>query len=214
MEYTLSEVHEKLKQFADKMNSDYFPLPVLLSHFETATLKFIGSRLRIVEKTQEVTDDLRSLIVPGKLVVVKDSNDPTRYVAALPVNYLRLVSYDIHYADGSRCRRADLKRQAEYITALNDPNKKPTKQYPIILQEANLFQIDAGGVKPSFMAIKYCKKPTIATTGQPTLRIVNLPDDAIEEILLSTVTSLFNSTADQRVQSNYQLEEAFRKVFK
>jgi hypothetical protein len=109
---------------------------------------------------------------------------------------------------------ADVMRQAEYTTAVLNPNRKPTKLYPIILQENNLFQVDAGGEVPEAMDIRYCKKPSFATTGQPNKRIVNLPDEAIENILLITVTRLFANTGDQRSQSNFQLEEAFNKTFK
>jgi len=214
MDYTLKEVDEKLKQFVDKVEGDYFPLPILLSHFETAALKFIGEKLRILEKTQEVVDDIRPLIIPGNLPITEDPNDALRYVAGIPMNYLRLVSYDILYADGTRCRRADLMKQAEYKNALINPSKQPTKYYPIILQENNLFQIDSGTDTPVTMVIKYCKKPTFAKTSQKTQRIINLPDDAIENIILSTVTSLFKSTADPRFQSNYLIEDAYRKFTK
>lgn len=216
MDYTLQEVAEKMRQFADKMGSDYFPLPVLLNRFETATLDFLGERLAIIEKTQTVTDDIRNLIQPKKLVIILDPNFPTenRYIAGLPTNYLRLVAYDVLYEDGSRCRRADLLRQGEYIQSLNNPNKKPTKKYPLITQEASQWHIDCGpGVVPDIFKLTFCKKPTYATTGQPTTRIVNLPDDAIEKILLKTTKLLFNKTNDSRQQGAYQLEETFRKVF-
>jgi len=173
MDYTLDETAEKVRQLCDKMGSDYFPLPVILNYFETASWNFIGEKLRIVEKTQEVTDDIRQLIVPGSLTITEDPVETGKYITGIPVNYHRLISYDIYYTDGSRCRRADLIRHAEYSLARTNPNKKPTKSYPIILQENNLFSIDAGVTIPTLMKIMYCKKPTFATTGQPTTRIVN-----------------------------------------
>lgn len=214
MDYSLSEVHEKLKQLSDKMGSDYFPLPVFLNFFETATYDFVGERLKIVEKTQEVTDDIRTLIVLVDIPVIEDPNRSGKYIAALPSDYLRQVAYDVIYANSIRCRRADIKRFSEYQVALSNPNQKPTQNYPIILQHASSFEIDAGGVVPLFFGLTYCKKPSFATTGQPGKRIVNIPDDAIEEILKITVTNLFNKTADQRTPQSYQLQEAYRKVFK
>ena len=86
--------------------------------------------------------------------------------------------------------------------------------YPLVLQFSDSFQVDAGGTVPVTMKITYCKKPTFATAGEPGTRIVNLPDDAIEEILKITVTNLFNKTADERTQSSYQLQEAYRKVMR
>ncbi len=215
MDYKLSEVDRKLKQFTDKMGSDYFPLPVLLNYFHTCTLDFVAERVKEIEKTQEVVDDIRPLITNGKLPIAKDPNDATRWIAALPLKYFRLVSYDVLYDDNTRCRRADLLRHGEYSAAVLNPNKRPTKHYPIILQENNLFQIDSGtGNIPEFLKITYCKKPSFATVANKEVRVVNLPDEAIEKIMLSVVTRLFNSTGDQRTQSNYQLQEAFRKFSK
>lgn len=214
MDYTVAEVKEKLNQFSDKNGSDYFTLPVLLNYFHTATYDFVGERLDIVEKTQKITDDIRNIVVPLKLTVIADPNDATRYITAIPANYLRVLSYDVLYADGTRCRRADAMRQAEYTTAVLNPNKKPTKHYPIILQENNLFQIDSGDDVPAFMKITYAKKPSFAKTSQLNRRIVNLPDSSIEQILLMTVTRLFGSTGDERTQSNYQLQESFRQILK
>lgn len=215
MDYTLSEVHEKLKQLSDKMGSDYFVLPVFLNFFETATYDFVGEKLKIVEKTQEITDDIRTLIsLPTDIPIVEDINKPGRYIAAIPVNYHRLVAHDVYYADNVRCRRSDLIRQAEYGISRLNPNRTPTKMYPLVLQFDSYFQIDSGIDIPLIFKLTYCKKPTFATTGQLSTRIVNLPDDSIEEILKITVTGLFNKTADERTQSSYQLEETYRKVFK
>jgi hypothetical protein len=211
MDYTLEGVHYVLQQFADKVDSDYFTLPELLSHFSVSANKFISERLDNVEKTQQITDDILPLVTPGNLDVIQDPNDASRYIAALPVKYLRLMSYDLIYSDGTRCRRADKMRQAEYSTASNNPYKRGSKQYPIILQENSLFQIDAGPGIPVSMVIKYCKKPSIAKTNQKTTRIINLPDEAIDKIILDTITRLFNRTGDQRTQSNLILEDAFKK---
>lgn len=214
MDYKLSEVQEKLKVLADKIGSDYFTLPVLLTVFETAAYDFIGEKLKIIEKTQEVTDDIRSLIIPLDITITEDPNESGKYIAGLPTDYLRQVAYDVFYDNNERCRRADLKRHAEYVMAKNNPNQAPTKDYPIILQFSELFQIDSGSTIPKIFKLTYCKKPTIATTGEPTQRIINLPDDSIENILKITITQLFNKTADERAIPSYQLQETFRKVFK
>lgn len=211
MSYTLENVHYTLQQFADKVDSDYFTLPELLNHFRVAANKFIADRLDDIEKTQQITDDILPLVTPDNLAVIQDPLDTSRYIAALPIRYLRLISYDLIYNDGTKCRRADKMKQAEYSPASNNPYKRGSKQYPIILMENNLFQIDAGPGVPTSMPIKYAKKPTIAKTNQKTTRIINLPDDAIDKVILDTVTRLFNRTGDKRLQSNLHLEDAFKK---
>ena len=214
MDYQLSKVHVKLRQLSDKMGSDYFPLPVFLNFFETATYDFVGEKLKIIEKTQEVTDDIRPLIIPKDITIIQDPNQQGKYIAGLPSDYLRVVAYSVLYSDGSECRRADLLRHAQKNHARLNPNTKPTKDYPIILQFDSTFQIDSGNTIPSKFRLTYCKKPKFATTGEPTIRIVNLPDDAIEKILKITVTNLFNKTGDERTPMSYQLQESYRKVFK
>lgn len=214
MNYLLSNVHLKLRQLSDKMGSDYFPLPVFLNFFETATYDFVGECLKRIENTQTITDDIRDLIVPKEIVVIQDPNRAGKYIAAVPSDYLRQVAYDVRYADGSRCRRADVLKHAQKNVYRNDPTRKAEKDYPIILQYGSFFEIDSGSTVPKFFDLTYCKKPVFATTGEPGKRIVNLPDDAIEEVLKITVTGLFNKTADERQQSSYQLQESYRKVFR
>lgn len=211
MEYTLEEVHYTLQQFADKVDSDYFTLPELLNHFSVSANKFISERLDNVEKTQQITDDILPLVVPVNIPVVQDPNDVRRYIAPLPARYLRLISYDVLYSDGTSCRRADKMRQSEYKTSSNNPYRRGTKQNPIILQENNLFQIDAGPGVPDSIKIVYGKKPSIAKTNQKTRRIIDLPDESIDKIILDTISRLFNRTGDQRIQSNLHLEDTFKK---
>lgn len=223
MDYILSEVNEKLKQFSDKMGSDYFPLPVLLNYFESATYDFVGERLTQVEKTQTITDDIRNLlktsfvpIIISPYLSVDISNPPTqtRFIAGIPTDYLRLISYSVFYKDGYEARRVDLLTHAQYNLYKNNPNRKPTKRYPIILIEDNLFEIDSGNEVPEKLKLRYAKKPIFATTGEPNKRIVNLPNDAIEKILLITIKSLFNKTGDQRIQYTDKIENTYRKIFK
>ena len=223
MEYNLSNVHLKIKQFADKVGSDYFPLPIILNFFETSTLDFLGERLKHIEKTQEITDDISSLVVSSDLPLIDinigNPNLLEKFAAAIPVDYHRLIAYDVRYNDGTRCRRADLLRQAEYHSARNNPHKEPTKQYPIILQESNLFQVNFGPpfsfvTTGNIFSLTYCKKPTFATTGESTTRIVNMSDEAIEKILYKTVMNLFNKTGDQRIETTAKLEESYRNLFR
>jgi hypothetical protein len=212
MNYTLGNTKEKINQFADKIGSDYFTLPVVLDYFETAAYDFIGDHLRHVEINQTITDDIRPLVKKRDLKVEYD--EPfLRYIAAVPTDYLRLLSYDLRYEDESSCRRISLVTHGEHKMTKVNPHSKPTKYYPVVVQEDSLWGIECGAAVPNVFRITYAKKPTFASTSDLEVRIVNLPDDAIEKIMLMTVTRLFGSTGDKRTQSNKALEETFRKVF-
>jgi len=216
MGYTLGEVDNKINILADKLGSDYFATPVLMSVFENATFDFIGERLKVFEKNQEITDDISNVIISTKLDLIEspDITFDLEYTAAIPEDYMRLMAYGVIYENDERSRRARVMKNSQYIAMRNDPNNKPNTFYPIIVQMANTWKIYSGSVNvPTKFAIVYCKKPSFAPIDQPNTRIVNLSDEAIEKIILATVTKLFNITADQRTQSNYQFQEAFRKVF-
>jgi hypothetical protein len=58
MAYTVTDAY--ITQEADKLGSDYFPLPDVLKAFKKETLDFIGSRAK--EMNQEVTDDIRTCL--------------------------------------------------------------------------------------------------------------------------------------------------------
>lgn len=214
MDYTLQNVHQKILFMCDKMGSDYFPLPITLNFFETSTWSFLGERLRHLEKNQEITDDIRNLIIPKVIPIIEDPNIQEKYIAAIPSDYHRLVRFDVAFTDGYINRLSRLSKQGGYNIAKRNPNREPNKRYPLVLQESGYFHIDSGTDVPSEFKIMYCKKPTFATTGDQSARIVNLPDDVIENILLDTVTRLFSKTADERQQPSYKLEDVFRKAFK
>lgn len=217
MNYTLGECVLKVNLLCDKMGSDYFTTPSILEVFRTHSLDFINEKLRIVEKNFEIIEDIANLIVPGNLIITADTNEmgpPREYISAVPVNLMRLLSYAVKYSDGSVSRMANFERHGERYVSANNPNRKPHKYYPTILREEGIFRILCGTAVPATMKIKYCKKPTIAKSNQQDLRIINLNDSAIEEILLKTVTRLFHITSDEREQSSYQLQEAFKQVFK
>ena len=81
--YTVTEVKNKINQFADKLGSDYFTLPVLLNRFETSTWDFVGEKLKEIEATQTVTDDISPLIVRANLIVL-----PQLILDLLPISHL------------------------------------------------------------------------------------------------------------------------------
>lgn len=215
MDYTLENVRLKIQQFSDKLGSDYFPLPVILNRFETDAFDFIKENIKHFEQTQQITENLRPLVVKTELNCIDDPNEIGQFIAPLPINYYQVLSYDIKYTDNTWCRRADIKSHSSYIANKNNPYKKPTKEYPVISQLENLFQIDCGQQAiPMVMKTVYCKKPTFATVGNTAQRIVNLNDDAIEEIILKTVIGLFQKTGDERFQSSAYIEQSYAQLMK
>ena len=52
MAYTVSYCDRFMDELLDKMGSDYFPLPIKLSRFESITLNFIRESSTFLEATQ------------------------------------------------------------------------------------------------------------------------------------------------------------------
>lgn len=216
MGYSLLEVSEKVNALADKLGSDFFPRPVMLTVFETSSLDFIGERLKLIEKNQEISDDISNLITPKKIQITPnpDANFPDEYIAPIPVDYMRLLSYGVIYNDNTQSRRTRLMKNSQYEAMKLDANNRPNKFYPIIVQSNSIWKVYSGSVDtPNKLKIVYCKLPSFAEINQLNTRIINLSDEAVEKIIYMTCTKLFNVTADQRTESNYKLQEAFRKVF-
>ena len=70
MAYTVSEAYKRVLDEADKMGSDYMPLPEMLSLFKKETLGFVRERAKDIEKNQEITTDLVPLIKPLSIPLI------------------------------------------------------------------------------------------------------------------------------------------------
>lgn len=212
-DYTLSGVHTKLNQLVDKVNGDYFPMPVFLNFFEMEAYDFIGAEIKEIELNQSITDNVQSLVKVRDLVVAPSTSPHQKYSAGVPDDYYRTLAHTLVYNDGIEALRSDMVKHAEYQLNKRNPNRQPTKNYPAVLQHESTFEIDAGPAVPVTLRLTYCAKPLFARTDQSTTRIVNLPDDVIDKILKKTVTALFNTTADPRFQSSKILEDEYQKIF-
>lgn len=73
-------------ELLDKMGSDYFPLPIKLSRFESITLNFIRESSTFLEATQRLSDD-----------IVELSNSKTINIGAKDQLYMGKKFYKIPY---------------------------------------------------------------------------------------------------------------------
>lgn len=224
MDFSLQAVDRKVREYADKIGSDYFPLPVFMNRFEKATYDFVGERAKIAENTQEVVDDIKRLVRIAELVIIDDPNESLagRYLAAQPADYLRLLRCTILFPGDTQSRRVTITKHGEIDSNLVNPYKKPSRNYPLVIQLESSFKVYTSSTPaPTFLKLSYVKTPSIVqpvsgTYGPTELatRIVDLPDDAILKIMQSVVTDYYINTGDPRGNGAYQLQESFRKVFR
>ncbi len=211
MEYTLANTYEYVLELLDKKGSDFIQMPDMMRVFKTATLDFIGERIPVIEKTQQVTSDLLPLMDTKKFNVLDDPDDSYVKLASIPSYVHHLVIARPLYKGNVTARRPRLIRHGNLDALMADPNNRPTIEYPLILQYMDYVKIHSGfDEKPLSVFFTYIKKPTFAELNLPDDQIVNMPDSAIEDIINKVVVSLSVTRADERAQANMIKEQSFR----
>lgn len=214
--YSLEWFDDYADELLDKMGSDLFPLSIKLNRFKTMTLAFINDALKYMETTQKLSDDIKSLIVPGVKIPLQKDLINNIWEAAEPSDYYRLISAvpltSENGTDMKLCKEVKILKEGQRLAYSRDPFREATDEYPNIFRVSNLFQIDVG-LKSTVVydnaLVSYVKKPVFGILGDLTQRIVNLHDSAIEEIVLKTTDSLRFSTGDATSVSNFNFNQTY-----
>ena len=214
MPYTVSEAYNRVLEEADKLGSDYFNKQQVLSVFKKETLDFVESKAKEAEINQEVTDDIRSLVISIGIPIIPNPDNALEKIAALPDNYLRRLSVNVLYNDSIRSRKPTIERFGESNTNAISPFKKADRMYPRIQQFSNYFNIITGlssssTVQPSKLLLIYFKKPTFGKNDSDL--VVNLPDTVCEYLFVQTAASLGINSGGTNAALKYQSNQLFRK---
>lgn len=216
MTYTIEECDKYLDELTDKLGSDYFPLPVKFGRFITATYDFIREHSKYLETTQEISDDIKPLLIKRKHVMVA-STSPGIYEIAEPADYLRLISVEpyarINNVDVKKFKKVYIIKEGQKVAYERDPFREPTPFYPTILRNSNIFEVNVGNDTDTYLnaLVTFLKKPTFGNINVDTDRIVNLPDIAIEQIMMKTAEALRFTSGDETASSIYQFDQTFGK---
>jgi hypothetical protein len=213
MAYTVTAAYNRILEEADKLGSDYFTLPQVLSAFKKETLSFVGARAKEVELNQEVTDDVRSLVESKLIPFVNNPDDSLQKMATLPNDYLRKISINVKYTDGLKARLPTIERHGEHNTNSISPYKKPDRSYPLIQQFSNYFNVHTGipsdaTIQPDKLILIYFKNPTFGSTAEQV--VVNLPDDVCEYLFVETANALRLNTGEPSASNDFQINQLFR----
>lgn len=214
MSYTVNEMYNRVLEESDKLGSDYFTLVQVKNAFKKEVLDFVGARAKDAELNQEVTDDIRSLVVPTTINFIPNPDDAKAVMAALPNNYFAKLSLNVLYSDGLTSRVPTIERFGENNTNSVSPYKKPERMYPLIQQFANYFNVKCGipafsPITPQKLVIVYIKKPTFG--NQVNDICVDLPDQVCESMFANVATNFFLTTGDERAGSNFQADRTYRE---
>lgn len=217
--YSLESCDKYMDEELDKMGSDYFPLPIKLNQFQKATYDFIRENTKFVEGNQEISDDIKTLLVPKVYVdLSQDADEPNVWNAVQPSDYFRLVYAEPYYGSTSpyqkKFKRVTILKLGQKQSYERDPFRNSTHEYPNLIRHGNGFYFDMGtndGTVYTKAKIGYIKNPTFATEQQLSTRIVDLPNLSIERIIDRTTNALRVIAADPTWQDNYQFDNTFGK---
>lgn len=209
MAYTVQVAYMKVLEAADKMGSDYFPQPLVLSRFKTVTYDFLGQKAKEIEMNQEVTDDIKSLVVHAPIAPIPDPNEANCWLASQPLNYHTRLAVIVKYVDGTSSRMPTVERIGEHNSNLANPFKNPTKDYPLIQQMGDYFKIYPGNNNVSKFYLSYLRKPIFGINDND--MIVDLPVQVVEALINDVATSLIAKSGDPRTPVDIQVNESFRK---
>ena len=212
--YTVTEAYNRTLEEADKLGSDYFALPLFLKYFKKEVLDFVGSKAKEIEETQEITDDIVSLIDKKWIPFTNDPDEPEHKFAAKPNDYFSRISINVKYTDGLEARKPIIERFGESNTNSISPFKKAERMYPVIQQFSNYFYVVTGLslsslIQPDKLKLIYLKKPTFGSDSNDV--VVNLPDQVCELLFARTANSFFVTTGDERAQTDFQINQTYRK---
>lgn len=213
MAYTVSQAYTRTLQEADKMGSDYFTLPEFLNVFQKEVYDFVENATKDIEETQLITDDIRPLIKTSELALVVSSIDPKDTMAAIPLDYFRRARINVIYTDNVLAREPQIIRHGEADYSNISPYKKATKEYPIITQHSDFFNVKTNIfvgslIQPSKLLVTYVSKPVINKLEHEIITSLN---DSVCELLFGRAANSFMATkGDPRVQMTFQHEESFR----
>jgi len=214
MAYTVQEAYNRVLEEADKLGSDYFTLPQVLKAFKKETLDFVGARAKEAELNQEVTDDIRPLLVPVSIPFINNPDDNLQKMATLPNNYHTKLSVNVMYTDGLKARKPLVERHGESNTNEISPFKKADRMYPRIQQFANYFNVITGlssssTIQPSKLLLVYIKQPTFGRVS--TDAVVELSDAVCELLFAMTANALRLNVGEQQAQTNFQVNQTYRQ---
>ena len=219
--YSLEWVDKHIDSLIDKLGSDYFPLQIKLDRFETMTYDFIRENTSVLEADQEISDDIKTLMVKKSVVIVKETDFAQKNIWNLPepADYCRLVSVvpvitdPVTGHDMIKAKKVHIVKEGQRMSYNRDPWRESSAEYPSVYRMENLFKIDVGSDKTTYHKglITYIKNPVFASINDLDKRIVNLSNIAIEKICLKTADSLRVTTGDATAATNFQFNTGFGK---
>ena len=211
MSYTIDYFYLKFLDRIDKEGSEIISISQVMELLQTETYNFIEQTVRYLENTQQIKDFILPLNKPYSITLTLNPDNIKELLGALPGDYLHLETA-FAVIPGKTTRVTKIVRRGEMDINKNNPNKKPTDEYPKVIEYESYIVLYGSSVN---VGVKiegfYITKPTFgnADGNTDTEIVVNLPDNTVEKIMNLMVTSFHERTADQRFEPSLRQELGF-----
>lgn len=218
MAYTVQYCDQFMDELLDKMGSDYFPRPIKLRRFQSIALQFIRESTSFLEATQEISDDISSLIVspPKYLLGGKTHKYMGKffYKIDLPEDYLRLLNVVPYYEEkGSPIIGGDFEvkiyRIGTYLINERNPFRKANESRINVyrMDDAILLDTTYNSFPPLHYAdLTYVRKPVFGNLPEEMMVDV-LNDIVVDKLMHKTCVSLRATSSDSDTNLMDELTE-------
>lgn len=217
--YSLEWMNKHIDSLTDKLGSDYFTAPVKYDRFITVTMDFLRESTEYIELNQEISDDIKPLLVRTEKELSKNELSVLKNIWNLPepADYFRLISAvpvtKKNDEDLILAKQVTILKEGQANAYERDPFRCSSAEYPNVYRIGDKFLIDVGSDKNVYhkALISYVRKPIFAKDCEKKERIVDLSDLTIEKLCLMTADSLRVSTGDVTAATNFQFNSGFGK---
>lgn len=214
MPYTVNQAYNRVLEEADKLGSDYFSKPQVLSAFKKEVLDFVGSRAAEAEINQQVTDDIQPLVASVLIPFIPNPDNALEKMATRPNDYFARLSINVQYSDGLKARKPTIEKFGESIHNAASPFKREDRMYPRIQQFSSYYNVITGipinaTIQPSKLILIYVKNPTFGKLDSDL--VVNLNDTVCEYLFVQTAANLGINSGGTNAGTKFQANQLFRK---
>ena len=200
MAYTVSYCDRFMDELLDKMGSDYFPLPIKLSRFESIVLTHIRETTSFFEATQELSDDLVAISVSKDFPLLSKNHvymAKNFYKIVFSEKYMRLLNVNpYNNLAGEKGKVFEIKYYR--IAHFNQNERNPFRTAKG--DRINVYRLDNAVLIDSDKTFTHCymtyiEKPVIGKNE--TDIILNFSDLVVDKLMHKTMVSLRSTTSDQ-----------------
>ena len=228
--YTIEYIDTAMDERLDKIGSDYFPLPVKFRAFEQATWDFIRETTGFAEATQEISDDLHTLVRERNLTLNQfPYPEAHKFFCQHPTDYHRLITarplYEIPALgtggpeqravyDNTIMKKLQIKKWGQNQIVDRNPHTEATEEYPVLYRRASQFLLEfQKGLTRDYdvLEIIYYKEPTFGDIELAESFAVDLPELSVQKIMDRACSALRFRTGDDHAPTNYQFDQTFGK---